>query len=100
VRNVIVLLVLIAFAVAVATAVPQLARGSHEIDPGRLARRISALLLVVVAFVVALGNGSAVSSATYAMFAGVAALVMVALGAFWLYRDRASGLSRGLDKTK
>ena len=84
----IVLLVLIALAVAVATAVPQLARGSHEIDPGRLARRIGALLLVVVAFVVALGNGSAVSSATYAMFAGVAALIMAALGAFWVYRDR------------
>jgi amino acid permease len=92
VRNVIVLLVLVALAVAITTAVPQLAQGSgaSEIAPGRLARRIGALLLVVVAFVVAFGNGSAVSSATYAMFAGVAALAMVALGAFWLYRDRES----------
>lgn len=92
---VIVLLVLVALAVAVASAAPQLARGNGptEASPDLarlLGRRVGALLLVVVAFVVALGNGEAVSNATYALFAGVAALLMAGLGAFWLYRDRAS----------
>lgn len=92
---VIVLLVLAAFVVAVASAAPQLARGngSTEAAPDLarlLGRRVGVLLLFVVAFVIALGNGEAVPSATYALFAGVAALFMAGLGAFWLYRDRAS----------
>lgn len=91
----IVLLVVVAFVVAIGTAVPQLARGSggSEATPDLarvLGRRVGALLLVVVGFVVALGNGQAVSSATYALFAGLAALLMAGLGAFWLYRDRES----------
>lgn len=90
---VIVLLVVVALAVAVTSAAPQLARanGSAEAAPNLarlLGRRIGALLLVVVAFVVALGNGEAVSSATYGLFAGIAALIMAGFGAFWLYRDR------------
>lgn len=91
----VIVLVLAALAVAVATAVPQLARGGGAAEAAPdlarlLGRRIGALLLVVVLFVVALGNGEAVSSATYALFVGVAALIMAGLGAFWLYRDRGS----------
>lgn len=92
---VIALLVLVALAVAVASAVPQLARGGGVAgatpDLARLlGRRVGLLLLVVVAFVVALGNGQAVSGATYALFAGIAALIMAGLGALWLYRDQES----------
>lgn len=89
---VIVLLVLVALAVALASAAPQLARANGSEATSDLARllgrRVGALLVIVVVFLVALGNGQAVSSATYALFAGLAALIMAGLGAFWLYRNR------------
>lgn len=92
---VIVLLVLVALAAAVGSAAPQLVRANGAVDARPnlarlLGRRVGALLLVVVAFVVVLGNGQAVSSATYGLFAGVAALIMAGLGALWLYRDQES----------